>query len=86
MLEFYRNAHNDPEFPEPRLLSVVPSLGAWKRVLLVDDVYISGKSWNAARAVLPKSVEVLPFVLCGNVDFALIRDRDCTIDWPWQAG
>ena len=82
----YRNESNDPVFAEPRLVSDVPGLGAWRRVLLVDDAYLTGKSWNAARAVLPPKVEVLPFVLTGNVDFALYRVVRGWSEWPWLAG
>src|SRR5688572_4767651 len=49
----YRDELNQPRYDEPRLLSSLPDLGAWKRVLLVDDVYVSGKSWHAARRLLP---------------------------------
>ena len=34
----YRDEANEPRYPEPRLLSAVPELGTWRRVLLVDDV------------------------------------------------
>ena len=80
----YRDEANEPRFDEPKLLSNVPNLGMWKRVLLVDDVYVSGKSWHAARALLPADVEVLPFVLKGQIDFALIRDVDGCVQWPWK--
>jgi uncharacterized protein len=80
----YRDETNEPRFAEPKLLSTVPDLGSWKRVLLVDDVYVSGKSWNAARLLLPPEVEMLPFVLKGKVDFALIRDVDGCVEWPWR--
>ncbi len=80
----YRDETNTPRFAEPKLLSPVPDLGAWRRVLLVDDVYVSGKSWHAARALLPREVEVLPFVLKGKTDFALIRDVDGCVQWPWK--
>ena len=80
----YRDEANEPRFNAPKLLSAVPDLGAWRRVLLVDDVYVSGKSWHAARDLLPASVEVLPFVLKGKVDFALIRDLDGCVWWPWK--
>ena len=82
----YRNAANEPQFAAPQIVSDVPGLGAWKKVLLVDDLYMSGKSWHAARAVLPRSIEVLPFVLTGDVDFALFRDARGGSEWPWQAG
>lgn len=80
----YRDESNEPPYPEPRLLSAVPDLGNWRRVLLVDDVYVSGKSWQAARAALPRQIEVLPFVMKGKVDFALIRDIDGCVEWPWR--
>jgi uncharacterized protein len=80
----YRDEANEPRYDEPKLLSRVPDLGIWRRVLLVDDVYVSGKSWHAARALLPARVEVLPFVLKGQVDFALIRDVDGCVQWPWK--
>ena len=80
----YRDEANEPRHPSPQLLSAVPDLGAWRRVLLVDDVYVSGQSWRAARALLPADVEVLPFVLKGKVDFALIRDIDDCVQWPWR--
>ena len=80
----YRDETNAPRFAEPKLLSSVPDLGAWRRVLLVDDVYVSGKSWHAARALLPCEVEVLPFVLKGKMDFALIRDLEGCVQWPWK--
>jgi uncharacterized protein len=80
----YRDESNEPRFEEPRLLSRVPDLGSWRRILLVDDVYVSGKSWHAARKLLPEGVEVLPFVMKGKVDFALIRDVDGCVQWPWR--
>ena len=81
----YRDEANAPRYAEPKLLSVVPDLGTWRRVLLVDDVYVSGKSWHAARVRLPAGAEVLPFVLKGQVDFALFRDLDGCVRWPWKS-
>ena len=80
----YRDAANEPRFPEPRLLAAAPDLGLWRRVLLVDDVWVSGRSWQAARAALGADREVLPFVLKGKVDWALIRDIDGCVQWPWR--
>jgi xanthine phosphoribosyltransferase len=80
----YRDEANEPRFPKPQLMSVVPNLGSWRRVLLVDDVYVSGKSWHAARDMLPMNIDVLPFVMKGKVEFALIRDIDGCVQWPWK--
>ncbi len=80
----YRDESNEPRFAEPRALAPAPDLGSWRRILLVDDVYVSGKSWHAARKLIPPDVEVLPFVLKGNVEFALIRDMEGCVHWPWH--
>lgn len=80
----YRDEANHPRTPEPRLLAPVPDLGRWRKILLVDDVYVSGKSWHAARALLPPEIEVLPLVFKGKTDFALIRDIDGCVQWPWR--
>ena len=80
----YRDEANGPRFAAPKLFSSVPELGTWRRVLLVDDGEVGGKSWQAARAWWPAAVEVLPFVLKGKVDFALIRDVEGCVQWPGQ--
>jgi uncharacterized protein len=80
----YRDDSNTPRHDEPVLLAPVPDLGDWKRVLLVDDVFVSGKSWHAARSLLPAEVEVLPFVMKGKVDFALFRNIEGCVQWPWK--
>jgi xanthine phosphoribosyltransferase len=80
----YRDEANEPRYAEPQLLSRVPDLGPWRRVLLVDDVYVSGKSWHAARSLLPAGMDVLPFVLKGKSDFALFQDIDGCVQWPWR--
>ncbi len=81
----YRDEANEPRYAEPKLLSKVPDLGAWRRILLVDDVYVSGRSWEAARRHFPKAIEVLPFVFKGKQDFALISDLDGCVRWPWRS-
>lgn len=80
----FRDEANEPRFAAPRLLSPAPDLGSWRRVLLVDDVHVTGSSWRAARSLLPSGIEVLPFVLKGRVDFALIRDIEGCVQWPWR--
>jgi uncharacterized protein len=80
----YRDEANEPRYAAPHVLAPAPDVRGWRRILLVDDVYVSGQSWQAARALLPAEAEVLPFVLKGKVDFALIRDIDGCVEWPWR--
>lgn len=81
----YRNEINEPQFAEPVVAASVPGVGDWRRVLLVDDSWLSGKSWTAARDHLPRHVAILPFVLQGEVDFALFRGPVEFVRWPWAA-
>lgn len=80
----YRDRYNEPQFAQPQLVSSVPGLSGWQRVLLVDDVWLTGNSWNMARSLLPRTIDVLPFVLAGDVDFALLRGPATPMNWPWQ--
>lgn len=81
----YRDAHNQPRHAEPRLLAAVPELRAGTRVLLVDDVCVSGRTLATARAALEAGgLTTHAFVLKGDVPFALIRDVPGCVAWPWS--
>ena len=79
----YRNEANETQFAQPQLVSSVPGVGGWKRILLVDDLWVTGKSWNTARTMLPRNAEVFPFVFMGDVDCALFRSAARHVEWPW---
>jgi adenine/guanine phosphoribosyltransferase-like PRPP-binding protein len=80
----YQDEANEPCFAAPRLLGAVPDIGTWRRVLLVDDVYVTGRSWYAARSHLPAEVAVLPFVFKVRFDFARFPDLAGWVQWPWK--
>lgn len=81
----YRDADNRPRHDGPRLLAAVPDLRAGTRALVVDDVHVSGRTLTTAREALEaRGVETHPFVLKGNVPFALIRDVPGCVAWPWS--
>lgn len=80
----YRDEQNEPRFHVPRVLAPVPDVKGWKKMLLVDDVWVSGASWKAARALFPEEIEVLPFVMKGKVEWALIQDINGCVQWPWK--
>src|SRR5207237_5676008 len=48
----YRDEKHGTRFMVPKVASEIPGVGAWKRLLLVDDLYLSGRSWQAGRALL----------------------------------
>ena len=79
-----------PTHPEARSRAIMWMFAALNTIEppIVDHDVVeymeAGKSWQAARALLPAEVEVLPFVMKGKVEFALIRDVDGCVQWPWK--
>jgi hypoxanthine phosphoribosyltransferase len=80
----FRDPENKPLYDEPRLLSnPLKNLDRSKRILLVDEVSVSGKTMDKALEIL-KGYHVTTFVLKGKGDFVLFPDiRSCVI-WPWK--
>ena len=80
----FRADDNTPQRPQPELLSPFrpPTAG---RVLLVDDVSVTGRTLEVAKALLP-GLHVKTFVLKGRADYVLFPEvRSCVL-WPWKTG
>ena len=55
-----------------------------KRILLVDDVSVSGKTMNAALEQL-EGLNVRTLAMKGKADFVLFPEiKDC-VKWPWKS-
>jgi uncharacterized protein len=82
----FRDPGNKPLYREPRLLwNPLENLDRSKRILLVDEVSVSGKTLEKAREIL-KGYVVQTFVLKGMGDLVLFPEiRSCVI-WPWKIG
>ena len=80
----FRDVDNRPLYNEPRILSnPLENLDKAKRILLVDEVSVSGKTMEKARELLA-DFDVQTFVLKGKADLVLFPDiRSCVI-WPWK--
>jgi len=80
----YRDDTNQPRYDEPVFLSGnIKDIPKHKKILLVDDVSVSGKTLNAAKALL-RDYQVTTFALKGKADLALFTDiREC-VNWPWK--
>ena len=79
----YRARDNSPRYPRPVLLSWQPLPVGGQRVLLVDEVSVSGKTMKFAQSFL-KEHEVITFVLKGKADYVLFPEIDSCVNWPWK--
>lgn len=79
----FRDEENKPRFDEPQLVgecAVLPPAGC--RILLADDVSVSGKTMSKARELLP-GFEITTFVLKGRGDLVLFPEIKPCVNWPW---
>lgn len=81
----YRNDENQPRFEEPRFLQRL-DLGEFKgRILIVDDVSVTGKTLSLLTDVL-KEWETITLVFKGNADHVLFPHLNSCVNWPWKIG
>ncbi len=79
----YRDEQNNPRYDEPQVLEKPHGHLEGKRILLVDDVSVSGKTMQAAREQL-KGLNVQTLAMKGKADFVLFPEiKDC-VKWPWK--
>ena len=79
----YRDEQNNPRYDAPKILHKPELHLHGKRILLVDDVSVSGKTMNAALEQL-KGFNVLTLAMKGKADFVLFPEiKDC-VKWPWK--
>lgn len=79
----YRDEKNNPRYDEPKVLHQPHWPLEGKRILLVDDVSVSGKTMNAAREIL-KDFDVKTLAMKGKADYVLFPEiKDC-VKWPWK--
>ena len=79
----YRDEQNNPRHEAPVVLDQPSWQLEGKRILLVDDVSVSGKTMNAALELL-KDFDVRTCAMKGKADFVLFPEvKDC-VKWPWK--
>lgn len=81
----FRAPDNRPRYETPRLLeepAALPPEGS--TVLLVDEVSVTGKTLERARACLTHC-EVITFALKGKADHTILKIDGC-VNWPWNSG
>ncbi len=80
----FRAADNTPPRPPPDRLAPFrpPTTG---RVLLVDDVSVTGRTLETAEALLP-GLRVTTLVMKGQADYVLFPEIKSCVLWPWKTG
>ena len=79
----YRDEMNRPEFATPRLTRSLSLRPRVQRILLVDDVSVTGQTLKLAKDSI-KRVEVITFVLKGRADCVLFPEIPGCVYWPWK--
>lgn len=78
----YRHDDNRPRYETPKILTEKRLPNEPCRVLLVDDVSVSGKTLNAACQLLAGHY-ITTFVLKGSADIVVFPEIGECVDWPW---
>ena len=80
----YRDDDNKPRHDEPVILSAnALETVRNRKVLLVDDVSVSGKTLETARNFLNNN-QTITFTLKGKADFVLFPEIGDCVNWPWK--
>lgn len=81
----YRDEQNNPRYDEPQLQAAVPLTDERRRILLVDDVSVSGKTLEKAKELL-EGKEITTLVMKGKGDIVLFPEVKTCVNWPWKMG
>ncbi len=79
----FRLPDNTPKYENPQLIKMDAIPSHHTRLLLVDDVSVSGKTLKFAVENL-QNFTVYTFVLKGKADYVLFPEINTCVDWPWK--
>ena len=77
----YRNNQNKPIYDEPVILSQEKIFD--KKILIVDDVSVSGKTVETAIRVL-RDNSITTLTLKGKANYVLFPEITECVNWPWK--
>jgi uncharacterized protein len=81
----YRDEQNNPRTENPEIIHLPDNLDMNnKKILLVDDVSVSGKTMQKGLELL-SGFNVKTLTLKGKADYVLFPEiKDC-VKWPWKS-
>lgn len=78
----YRAPDNRPQRPAPELLEPPHLPTGTRRILLVDDVSVTGRTVECAKGAL-SGYNITTLVFKGHADIVLFPDIASCVVWPW---
>jgi hypoxanthine phosphoribosyltransferase len=80
----YRDENNTPRYEKPVVVNMpeMPSLQG-KRILLVDDVSVSGKTLHEALLHF-QGLQIRTLTMKGKADYVLFPEIQDCVKWPWK--
>jgi hypoxanthine phosphoribosyltransferase len=79
----FRGPDNAPRYEQPLLLKPAPAWERPQRILLVDDVSVSGYTLRCALDTLTNHA-VTTLALKGQGDIVVFPEIAACVDWPWK--
>ncbi len=79
----YRDEENRPRYDAPVLQRSADIPEGVRRILLVDDVSVTGRTLDAARSLF-EGYEVATLVMKGKADYVVFPDIATCVKWPWK--
>jgi hypoxanthine phosphoribosyltransferase len=78
----FRDETNTPLYDQPLILSDIKEIKN-KKILIVDDVSVTGKTLEKAKQLLPEN-EVKTLTLKGEADYVIFPEIKECVKWPWK--
>jgi len=80
----YRDDENIPQRNAPVILeNLIIPFEKGSRILLVDDVSVSGKTLETVKKKL-RDYQVITLVFKGKADYVLFPEINTCVEWPWK--
>ena len=82
----FRNEDNTLRYDQPLLIKDISKhLNNYGRILLIDDVAVTGKTLDVAKNLLSYSHQITTMVLKGrNADIIIFPEISECVRWPWK--
>lgn len=80
----YRSEDNSPQRAAPELLAPAQLPQQGTRVLLVDDVVVTGQTMQVAKDTVLAGCQVTTLAMKGRADIVVFPEVGTCVAWPWK--